>query len=214
MTRCGDLRNQERLQQVAVGGRVRIATLRSQYSRMPRTASRELESVLAFALSLTYALFSATVNGAKPCMRLDTQKRSSTAAAVLFDLLNPIPFGFFVGALIFDVTYTNNADVLWLKSASWLIVIGLLVAVIPRLINLFRVWCPGTHRSAPRERAAFFVYLLGIAAAIVNAFVHSRDAYGVMPEGMWLSVLTVGLLIVGNVLVTLQHSNNYPGVQV
>lgn len=180
---------------------------------MTRTAFRELESVLGFELTLTPELFSTTGNGAEFCMHPDTHKRSSTTAAVLFNLLNPIPYGFFVGALIFDVTYANSADVLWLKAAAWLIAIGLVVAVIPRLINLVRVWFPGNRRSALRERAAFFVYLLGIAAAIVNAFVHSRDAYAVMPEGMWLSVLTVVLLTVASVLRTLQNSDNYAGVQ-
>jgi uncharacterized membrane protein len=131
----------------------------------------------------------------------------------MFNLLDPIAFGFLVGALIFDVIYARSADVLWFKSAAWLIAIGLVFAVIPRLINLVRVWFPGVNRSTPREKAAFVVYLLGIAAAIVNAFVHSRDAYGVMPEGMWLSIATVALLVVGNVLVTLQQWNDYSQVQ-
>ncbi|MGJ7505898.1 hypothetical protein [Variovorax sp. GT1P44] len=135
-------------------------------------------------------------------------KRHSLATSVVFDLLNPIPFGFFVGALIFDALFARSADVLWFKSAAWLISIGLFFAVVPRLINLVRVWFPGVQHSAGRSRAAFFFYLLGVAAAIVNAFVHSRDAYGVVPEGVWLSVLTVTLLIVGNVLVTLQHSED------
>ena len=138
---------------------------------------------------------------------LDVHERSSTTAAVLFDLLNPIPFGLFVGALIFDVAYANSADVMWVKSAAWLISMGLVSAVIPRFINLSRVWFVA-RRSAARDKVAFFVYLLGIVAAVVNAFVHSRDAYAAVPEGVWLSILTVALLVVGRVLVTLQHRNN------
>ncbi len=56
----------------------------------------------------------------------------------LFSLLNPIPFGFFVGALIFDAIYLNSAEVMWGK--AWLITFGLLIAIVPRLINLFAVW--------------------------------------------------------------------------
>ena len=135
-------------------------------------------------------------------------KRSSTTVAVVFDLLNPIPFGFFVGALIFDLVYANSADVMWFKSAAWLITIGLFFAVVPRFINLFRVWFSHARPSTAYSKVAFFLYLLGIASAIVNAFVHSRDAYAVIPEGAWLSILTVALLIVGNVIVTLQLLNN------
>lgn len=147
-------------------------------------------------------------------MTPNVQKRSSRTAAVVFDLMNPIPYGFFVGALIFDIVYTNSPDVMWFKAAAWLISIGLFLAIVPRLINLFQVWRPhGNRLSATRGKVAFWVNLLGIVAAIVNAFVHSRDAYGVVPDGLWLSVLTVALLAVGNVLVTLQHVNNIKASQ-
>ncbi|MBV9889387.1 MAG: hypothetical protein JO090_00685, partial [Rhizobacter sp.] len=46
--------------------------------------------------------------------------------------------------------------------------------------------------------------LLAIAAAILNAFVHSRDAYAVMPEGLWLSILTVGLFVLARAVPTLR----------
>jgi len=144
-------------------------------------------------------------------MHPDLPRPSSATAAVVFDLLNPIPFGLFVGALIFDVIYARSADVLWFKSAAWLIAIGLVFAVIPRLINFVQVWFPAARPSQSHEKVAFVVYLLGIVAAIVNAFVHSRDAYGVMPEGMWLSMLTVALLLIGTVLLTLQQSKMYDG---
>ena len=40
----------------------------------------------------------------------------------------------------------------------------------------------------------------GIVLAIFNAFVHSRDAYAVMPAGLWLSIATVLLLALGEAL--------------
>jgi uncharacterized membrane protein len=137
-------------------------------------------------------------------MRSNTDSPTSALASVVFELLNPVPFGFFVGALIFDVVYAKSADVLWFKSAAWLISIGLVFAVLPRLINLKRVWFTGAYRSPSREKLAFFMNLFAIVAAIVNAFVHSRDAYSIVPEGVWLSGVTVALMAVGQVLLTLQ----------
>jgi len=132
----------------------------------------------------------------------------------VFDLLNPIPFGFFVGALIFDVVYTQSTNVMWFKSAAWLIAIGLVFAILPRFINLAQVWF-GRARPAPfRVKAAFWLHLLAIVAAIVNAFVHSRDAYAIVPEGVLLSVLTVLLMAAGNVLITLQTSSDIHDRQV
>lgn len=136
-------------------------------------------------------------------------RRAPTAATLVFDLLNPIPFGFFVGALIFDLMYARTAEVMWFKSAAWLISIGLLIAVVPRLINLVQVWSPRALPGVAPSKAAFFVYLIGIVAAIVNAFVHSRDAYSIMPEGLWLSALTVLLLAAAHILASLQRPNAY-----
>jgi uncharacterized membrane protein len=130
----------------------------------------------------------------------------SKAAAIVFDVLDPVPYGFFVGALVFDAVYANSGEVLWFKAAAWLIAIGLLFAVLPRLINLVRVWFPAGRPRAAGELAGFWLNLLAIAAAIMNAFVHSRDAYGVMPEGLWLSCLTVVLLVLGRAMPTLQRA--------
>lgn len=140
-------------------------------------------------------------------MRLHVDPPRPRAAAIAFDLLNPLPFGFFVAALIFDVVYANNADVLWLKSAAWLITFGLLLAILPRFINLARVWILGKRDIPSTEKWAFWLYLLGIVAAIVNAFVHSRDAYAAIPEGVWLSALTVLLIAAAKVVLSVQQLN-------
>lgn len=140
-------------------------------------------------------------------MRLHVDAPRSRAAAITFDLLNPLPFGFFVAALIFDVVYACSADVLWLKSAAWLITFGLLLAILPRFINLARVWISGKRDVPSTEKLAFWLYLIGIAVAIVNAFVHSRDAYAAIPEGIWLSALTVILIVAAKVVLSVQQLN-------
>jgi uncharacterized membrane protein len=139
-------------------------------------------------------------------MSLPVEKQRSKTAAVVFELLDPLPYAFFVAALIFDAIYARSAEILWTKAAAWLICIGLLFAVIPRLINLVQVWVTGVRPRPFAAMLAFWLNLLAIVAATVNAFVHSRDAYGSMPEGVWLSVLTVALLVIGNVVLTLHHS--------
>ncbi len=125
-------------------------------------------------------------------------KRRSLSAAAVFGLLDPLPYGCFVAALIFDVTYANSGEILWDKAAAWLITIGLLFAVVPRIINLVQVWVTGERPRPFAVTLSFWLNLVAILAAIVNAFVHSRDAYGSMPDGLWLSVLTVVLLVIAN----------------
>jgi len=127
-------------------------------------------------------------------------------ANAIYGLLNPIPFGFFVAALIFDIIYARSAEVMWGKGAAWLIVFGLLFAVIPRLINLVQVWITGRRYSTSTDKLDFWLNLVAIVAAIFNAFVHSRDAYAVVPAGLWLSVCTVILLSIAHVVIAVQHS--------
>ena len=105
--------------------------------------------------------------------------------------LDSMPFGFFVAGLIFDVVYMKTAEVLWNKAAAWVIAIGLVIAVIPRLINLYLVWFPRNYERNKISLIGFWFYGFGILAAILNSFVHSRDAYASVPDNVILSVVTV-----------------------
>jgi uncharacterized membrane protein len=135
-------------------------------------------------------------------MIVQPRRVRSRIAHVAYELLNPIPFGCFVAALIFDVAYASNANVLWAKSAAWLLALGLIVSIIPRLINLVHVWLPA-RQSCCQEKLSFFLNGFAVVAAILNSFVHSRDAFGVMPQGLWLSVLTVLLAAAACILTAL-----------
>lgn len=134
--------------------------------------------------------------------------RRSVVAHAIYGVLNPIPFGFFVAALVFDVIYACTAVVLWGKAAAWLIAIGLVFAIVPRLINLAQVWITSRRIATVTDRLAFLLNLVAIVAAIFNAFVHSRDVYAMVPAGVWLSVCTVGLLAVAHLITAVQQANS------
>lgn len=133
--------------------------------------------------------------------------RRSALADAVYGVLNPIPFGFFVAALIFDIIYARTGEILWMKGAAWLITIGLLFAVIPRLVNLVRVWITSRHSTVRADRLDFWLNLVAIVLAIVNAFVHSRDAYSVIPAGVWLSVCTVILISAGHIMIAVRYAS-------
>ena len=127
-------------------------------------------------------------------------------AFAVYGLLNPIPFGMFVAALIFDITYLRTGEVLWNKAAAWLIPLALIFAIIPRFINLGMVWANRRVIVSGVDKLDFSLNLVAVIVAIFNAFVHSRDAYASMPTGVWLSAVTVALLALGNVLIAAQAS--------
>jgi uncharacterized membrane protein len=122
-------------------------------------------------------------------------------------LLDPLPYGMFVAALVFDATYSRTAEILWVKGAAWLICMGLVVAIIPRLINLVHVWLTGPRPRPFAATLAFWLNALAIVAAIFNAFVHSRDAYGAMPDGLWLSIATVVLMVLAHAALALHATH-------
>ena len=131
--------------------------------------------------------------------QIQATRRFSILSAI-FDVLDPIPFGFFVAALIFDVLYANTYTILWVKAAAWLISIGLVFAIIPQLINLGRTWFGKTRVRTRNLALNFWLNVVAIVAALLNAFVHSRDAYATMPAGVWLSVLTVLAMVAARIL--------------
>lgn len=135
----------------------------------------------------------------------DLPRRSVVANAV-YGLLNPIPFGCFVAALIFDILYAKTAVILWDHGAAWLIVFGLLFAIVPRLVNLAQVWVTSRRTALGADRLDFWLNLVAIVLAIFNALVHSRDAYGVVPAGVWLSAGTVLLLAIGHVVIAVRYT--------
>jgi uncharacterized membrane protein len=136
-----------------------------------------------------------------------TAQSSRRVWLALYGLLNPIPFGLFVGALAFDIAYFRTGEILWDKAAAWLIPLGLIVAIVPRLIDLGLVGLSRRGRVTRIDRLDFGLNLVAVIAAIVNAFVHSRDAYGSMPTGMWLSLLTVVLIAAGYLMKSWRISN-------
>lgn len=113
----------------------------------------------------------------------------------LHAILLAFPFPLFLGALLSDLAYRASFQVQWANFASWLIAGGLLVgafALLWALVNLFR---SGTVRK--RRPALYFIVLLAMwVLGLVNAFVHAKDAWATMPEGLYLSAITALLALV------------------
>ena len=137
-------------------------------------------------------------------MNPNATRRHSALAVALYEFLNPIPLGFFTAAWIFDIIYLNSPHPMWTQSASWLIAFGLIIAIIPRLINLVQVWVGVSWPQTSPVKIHFWANLLAIVLAIFNAFVHSRDAYAVAPAGVILSTLVVALLCLANIQLALR----------
>jgi len=113
----------------------------------------------------------------------------------LHAILLAFPFPLFLGALLSDLAYRATFQVQWANFSSWLIAGGLFVgafALLWALVNLFRS-VPGGRRRP----TVYFVVLLAMwVLGLVNAFVHAKDAWAIMPESLYLSAIVALLALV------------------
>jgi len=112
-------------------------------------------------------------------------------------MLVSVPIVCFVGTFITDLVYWKTANMLWADMSDWLLTGGLVVSILVVLAGLIDFL--GDRRI--RALRAAWVHGLGnalvIILSIINAFIHTRDAYtSVVPTGLILSGVVVLILAV------------------
>lgn len=111
-------------------------------------------------------------------------------------MLVPFPIVCFVGAFITDLTYWGTDEMQWANFSIWLLTAGCIMSVFAGLAGAIDFF---GNREIRRTRPGW-PHVLGnvvaLALSVINAFVHSRDAYtSVVPEGLILSGVVVLLLM-------------------
>jgi uncharacterized membrane protein len=99
-----------------------------------------------------------------------------------------------MAALITDYTYYTTTLWQWANFSAWLITAGLmlmLLAVFPLLISF------ATGRAIRLNTTSFILVTAADLLSLVNAFVHTRDAWSsVVPQGILLSAVSTILLVI------------------
>jgi uncharacterized membrane protein len=112
-------------------------------------------------------------------------------------MLVPFPIVCFVLTLLSDLAYWKTAAMQWANMSAWLLMVGLVMALLAVIAGLIDFLGERRIRALP----AVYIHACGNALALVlaifNALIHTRDAYtSVVPTGVILSVLTVLVLLV------------------
>ncbi|WP_338147789.1 DUF2231 domain-containing protein [Neoroseomonas terrae] len=121
-------------------------------------------------------------------------------------MLLAFPLALFVGALLSDIAYARSYHVQWANFASWLIVGGLVMGAFAVLWALVELFPHTPHRG---RAVIYFVVLLAMwVLGFFNALVHARDAWGAMPQGLYLSAATA---LLAAIAAWMGYSRTLPG---
>lgn len=127
----------------------------------------------------------------------DTPRSTARIAGhPIHPMLVPFPIVCFVGTLVCDIVYSQTADILWADMSDWLVTIGVIISVLVVIAGLIDALGDRRIRALPQLWIHALGNALALALAILNALVHTRDAYGQLPEGLVLSALVVLILLV------------------
>jgi uncharacterized membrane protein len=128
---------------------------------------------------------------------LNPRSTASIAGHPIHPMLVPFPITCFVGALLTDIAYWRTAEMMWSNFSAWLLVAGLVTGGLAALAGLVDFLSNRAIRSKSAAWAHLIGNLLVLGLSLLNAFVHSRDAWtSVVPTGLTLSALVVVILLV------------------
>ncbi|MGN6375293.1 MAG: DUF2231 domain-containing protein [Sphingomonas sp.] len=112
-------------------------------------------------------------------------------------MLVPFPIVCFTGALITDIVYTQNADMMWTNFSAWLLAAGVVIGGFAALFGLIDFIASRRMRAHAIAWVHMIGNLIAWVLALFNCFVHSHDAWtSVVPTGITLSAVTVAVLVV------------------
>jgi uncharacterized membrane protein len=99
-----------------------------------------------------------------------------------------------IAAFASDLMYYQTSLMAWANSSAWLITAGLVLALLAAVALLTDI---ATGRTVTISWLDFVLLTAASLLSLVNAFVHSRDAWtSVVPEGIWLSAVVAILLVI------------------
>jgi uncharacterized membrane protein len=99
-----------------------------------------------------------------------------------------------ITALGTDYIYYTTALWQWANFSAWLITVGLIVTLVAAILLLIDF---ATGRAARLNTGSLILVTAAALLSLVNAFVHSRDAWtSVVPQGILLSAVSALLLVI------------------
>ncbi len=129
----------------------------------------------------------------------DVRARSAppSPAHPIHVILAAYPIACFTGAFLTDIVYAETYEMMWADFSIWLITVGVAMGVLAALAGIADYLVRRRERARRSASPHTIGNALVLALSLVNAFVHSRDAYtSVVPTGLILSGVVALLVLV------------------
>ena len=118
-------------------------------------------------------------------------------------ILAAYPIACFTGAFLTDIVYAQTYEMMWANFSIWLITVGLVMGVLAAVVGIADYLAHRRDRARRSASPHTIGNVLVLLLSLVNAFVHSRDAYtSVVPTGLILSGIVAVLVLVSSWLGT------------
>jgi uncharacterized membrane protein len=110
-------------------------------------------------------------------------------------MLVPFPIACFVGTFLTDIAYWKTAEMMWADFSAWLLLAGLVMGILAAIAGLIDFLGNRLVRAQMPAWPHMLGNVLVLVLSLLNAFVHSRDAWtSVVPTGLILSAIVVLIL--------------------
>lgn len=112
-------------------------------------------------------------------------------------MIIPFPITFLVTAFVTDLIYWSNNGAVWAAASMWLLGAGIIMALVAALFGFTDFFNEPRIRNITDAWLHMIGNLIAVVIALINWYIRYRSgaAAGVFSWGIWLSLITVLLLL-------------------
>lgn len=113
-------------------------------------------------------------------------------------MLVPFPIAFLVATFLCDLAFWRTGSPFWATAAMWLLAAALAMAVLTALAGLIDFLGDRSIRALSTAWLHFLGNGIAVVLALLNFVIRLRDGAtaGVLPWGIWISLVVVLILLV------------------
>lgn len=122
---------------------------------------------------------------------------ASIAGHPIHPMLIPFPVAFFTSAFVTDLVYWSTGNAGWATASMWLLGVGVIMALVAALAGFTDFFGDPRIRDIIDAWKHMIGNLIAVVLALVNWYMRYRSGAGpgALPYGVWLSLVTVLLLL-------------------